>query len=815
MRNKKTKRGKRNINLWVDRIIDYRKIIILLTLNLLIILIIAGSIQLGSFAGRNFVAASVNEPCDGLCASPCVSYNRCNTQETCCNAAVTTCTSTATTSYHCVGQAADTGGFNYDNKQAACEAAWCLGSSTQSGACDYAYTDQGYTWYATVTGGSASCCGDDGAGDSFYYINTGANPDTCQRCNAGVNNAAVSCYQNQVCAADGHLLTQNTDTACDGTLASCTCYYGESCAAAAYTAPSTATFPPSGTCSSGTFNGDTNANCLVASTNTCYYSATDPCTNSGIGYSTDSACYGSGDIISSTCYNGTESCIASGCTDGVTDCGTQGAICTSLSPYECINATTCTTGATGWVGPDTAIYGSTITSASCESSSLTGTNDYCYIDSSNACYYQSGDSCDPTKGWGSSTASDFNYVECPDYCYDDNNGGTCAQTTRANPTSAQTCYYTDTCSSSGCSLTSSGTIRADYCDTCAAAPTGVTQGTYCPATNASCSSSCSDTGTILYEASIDRTNDCSGTTCQLTTDTLTYGKIWTGTAAATCDNTECNLDCSTTLAKSSGTCMSSNCICNSNPLVLDIPITSAVTLSEGIPTLVKFSFVVDDQETISTLINESMQANFSKTGEDTRWNTTGCVAVVEGTNATSQNYTCTIEMQYWDGSGTWTVDVQTGDNTTNVSSQKTFTVNTLTAINITANTLSWPNLNVGNIDQLMSTDEVNVTNIGNQNLTSITLRAINLIGETTPTVWIPAANFTATWGERACNIGTALVNNSATTITGSRLDFGPGSLVTTNNATHICLEEVGQDITQQAYSTAGDVEDWIITGVVA
>ncbi|MDP2908641.1 MAG: hypothetical protein Q8N77_02430, partial [Nanoarchaeota archaeon] len=251
---------------------------------------------------------------------------------------------------------------------------------------------------------------------------------------------------------------------------------------------------------------------------------------------------------------------------------------------------------------------------------------------------------------------------------------------------------------------------------------------------------------------------------------------------------------------------------NTAPTIIDISDVPAVTLSEGLVTPVEFSFVLDDQDGISDLVNESVEANFSKEGDTTRWNTT-CLAVVEGTNATAQNYTCTIDMQYWDGDGTWTADVQGGDEEFNVSKQETFTVNTLTAVNISATTLSWAQLFVGSIDNMMSTAELNITNIGNQNLTNITLQGINLIGETTNTVWIPAANFTSSWGVRGCDAGAWLINDTDMQINSdSALDFGPGNLVTTNNATHVCMEEIGQDITQQSYSTAGDVEDWTITG---
>jgi hypothetical protein len=178
-------------------------------------------------------------------------------------------------------------------------------------------------------------------------------------------------------------------------------------------------------------------------------------------------------------------------------------------------------------------------------------------------------------------------------------------------------------------------------------------------------------------------------------------------------------------------------------------------------------------------------------------------------------------MQYWDLNGGWNCTAQVSDSSTNTSLavDNCFTVGTTTAINISAATLSWPQLGIGAVDKLMSTAEINITNIGNQNLTNVTLQAINLVGEITSTVWIPTANFTAPWGERSCNTGAWLINDTDIQILGNgvpsgagALDYGPGSLATTNNATHICLEEVGQDITYQSYSTAGDVEDWLITG---
>ena len=259
---------------------------------------------------------------------------------------------------------------------------------------------------------------------------------------------------------------------------------------------------------------------------------------------------------------------------------------------------------------------------------------------------------------------------------------------------------------------------------------------------------------------------------------------------------------------------------NTAPVIENITYQSGLALSEAVPTPIIISFLAMDMDGASGIDNSTAYLNVSKDGSGMHQNASAapydCYPETVGSNATAQNYTCTIQMDYWDLSGSWTcaAEIKDGSVYAGLEVSNCFTVGTTTAINITDSTLAWSTLAVGDIDKLMSTSEENITNTGNQNLSSITLEAVNLIGEITNTVWIPAANFTAPWGERGCNTGTALVNDTATTITGSRLDFGPGSLEPANNATHICLEEVGQDITQQSYSTAGDVEDWTIIGVV-
>ncbi|MCK5016275.1 MAG: hypothetical protein KAS32_04310, partial [Candidatus Peribacteraceae bacterium] len=137
----------------------------------------------------------------------------------------------------------------------------------------------------------------------------------------------------------------------------------------------------------------------------------------------------------------------------------------------------------------------------CGSSGVTSGN-YCppdgtLDDSGNLCWYNGAQSC-------TGTTCDLGTEACPDYCIDDNNGGSCAKTTHTIGT-VETCYYTDTCgASTGCTLTSSASLLANNCDTCAAG--GRTAGSYCPAAGTL-------SGTTCYYG----TRTCTSTTCNLNT----------------------------------------------------------------------------------------------------------------------------------------------------------------------------------------------------------------------------------------------------------------------------------------------------------
>ena len=103
-------------------------------------------------------------------------------------------------------------------------------------------------------------------------------------------------------------------------------------------------------------------------------------------------------------------------------------------------------------------------------------------------------------------------------------------------------------------------------------------------------------------------------------------------------------------------------------------------------------------------------------------------------------------------------------------------------------------------------------------------------GEETSTEWIPAANFSASWGVRTCDYGQWLINETNLQVL-ANATAGYGIINPTNpttpqgtsvnNATiYICLEHVGsaEQISGQSYSTSDAVtviEDWLITSGTA
>ena len=228
--------------------------------------------------------------------------------------------------------------------------------------------------------------------------------------------------------------------------------------------------------------------------------------------------------------------------------------------------------------------------------------------------------------------------------------------------------------------------------------------------------------------------------------------------------------------------------------------------TEASTTSITFNFTAEDSDGVADLNDATAAAYFQRTGETTRSNTS-CVA--GATVGDQKNYSCTIDMWYFDEAGDWTINVtiqdDSGANAENSST--TFSYQLLTAMVISPSALTWPSpINLSDTDIGSSNDPVTINNTGNDEALSINTTAFNLRGETTITEFIFANNFTISNVTEGCS-GTTLANATSTNITSTILFRGNNSLNFGNSTSgqeqlFFCLKGVPQDISAQSYSSA-------------
>ena len=194
-----------------------------------------------------------------------------------------------------------------------------------------------------------------------------------------------------------------------------------------------------------------------------------------------------------------------------------------------------------------------------------------------------------------------------------------------------------------------------------------------------------------------------------------------------------------------------------------LPVIGNVTFNEATPISVTengnktllFSFVVTDGDGLANIVNGSAVANITRAGETTRTNNTfvtstdgGCNAVNNvGTNG--KNFSCSINIVFYDGAGTWDIAVRIND-TNNAFAQNTtrnFTLNELTAIQLAPNSISFPTVGLSDVN-VSSRVNLTINNTGNDDISglestreAINITAITLTGETTQTTVISTQNF--------------------------------------------------------------------------
>ncbi len=236
--------------------------------------------------------------------------------------------------------------------------------------------------------------------------------------------------------------------------------------------------------------------------------------------------------------------------------------------------------------------------------------------------------------------------------------------------------------------------------------------------------------------------------------------------------------------------------------VTSVSTISAVSPTEASYRDVTFYATLYDADGVEDLNDSSVSANFSRGAE---YSADNLCTWTNDIDTYSANYTCSILMWYWFDAGAWNVTVA-GTDLGNLSiaqnTTTTFTYNQLKALVISPNLLTWGSIYTGSTNQQPTNDPTKVNNTGNYNST-ISLTGIDLAGEVNASKVFGVANFTADETDgQACASGTALVNNSAQTITGTVANRGNLSLGTGVGQENLyyCIPTV-PSLPSQTYST--------------
>ena len=231
-------------------------------------------------------------------------------------------------------------------------------------------------------------------------------------------------------------------------------------------------------------------------------------------------------------------------------------------------------------------------------------------------------------------------------------------------------------------------------------------------------------------------------------------------------------------------------------------------LSDGKKT-VFFSFIAYDHDSYNGYVDlddATAYANFTKASEGLRENTS-CSAI-ENIDDNSRNYSCSIDMYYFDAAGSWTVTAYIKDKSAApaINDTTTFTVNSLDAMDLSPAALTFPTLIPGATNQEATNDPTVLNNSGNQNFAVIEINATRLTGESDNSIKISADLFkvNSTHGAADACSADAMSNSTYVTITGAVLNKGNLTAGNAKEQLYYCLTSAPAYLTKQAYSTGAE-----------
>ena len=179
------------------------------------------------------------------------------------------------------------------------------------------------------------------------------------------------------------------------------------------------------------------------------------------------------------------------------------------------------------------------------------------------------------------------------------------------------------------------------------------------------------------------------------------------------------------------------------------------------------------------------------------------------------NYSCVVDLWYFDSPGEWNVSSYARDSAGSVAFRnETFVV--MSNKYITHNsTLSWSSLIPGLLN-IFSDNPLLLSNVGNEPVVAggINLSAVNLLRSGAGPEIIPVANFSVNIAGAVCT-GDNLINNTGVVISNSLVPVGNNSLNYGNEASgqeelFVCIRQVPAGLSSGGYEARGG-NSWKLT----
>ena len=262
---------------------------------------------------------------------------------------------------------------------------------------------------------------------------------------------------------------------------------------------------------------------------------------------------------------------------------------------------------------------------------------------------------------------------------------------------------------------------------------------------------------------------------------------------------------------------------NTAPIITNVTIASSFSITENSFTAAKLNFTVYDADGFTDINFSNAKAQFNRTLETTRKDPSCTNTANWSTNYA--NFSCTVNIWYFDGSGDWTVNASIGDlsSANAVNQTALFTLGQTSAFVTSPGNLTFGTLSRGSSNQTASNDPLLLNNTGNKNITAgnIQINATDLIGETNVAYGIWAANISVgifTGSNKECDIG---INGNASSMNKSYFNAVNQSILLVGNHStndgstgqeqlYFCIRTIGTENIGQAYSTNTTQGPWTI-----